>query len=93
MFKPLIRAAVLAASVVFTPLTLASEPVDINQASAEQIAAALNGVGPAKAEAIVQYRTANGPFVSVEQLSDVKGIGPATVNKNRALILVESEAE
>ncbi|SIP90700.1 ComEA family DNA-binding protein [Marinobacterium stanieri] len=93
MLKSLFRAAVLAASFAFAPLSFASEPVDINQASAEQIAAALNGIGPAKAQAIVQYRTTNGPFVSVDQLADVKGIGPATVNKNRSLILVEGSAE
>ena len=90
MLKPLFRAAVLAAGVIFSPFSIAAEPVNINQASVEQIAASLNGIGPAKAEAIVKYRTENGPFVSADQLADVKGIGPSTVEKNRAYILVES---
>lgn len=68
---------------------MASEPVNVNTATAEEIAAALKGVGPAKAEAIVAYREANGPFVSVDQLTEVKGIGAATVEKNRSQILIE----
>lgn len=91
MLKKLIRAAVLAGACIFAPLSLAAEPVDINQATAEQIATALSGVGPAKAAAIVQYRETNGLFVSVEQLTDVKGIGPATLGKNRDLIQIDTE--
>lgn len=89
MLKPLFRAAILAATVIFSPLTIAAEPVNINKATVEQISASLNGIGPAKAEAIVKYRTENGPFVSADQLAEVKGIGPSTVEKNRAYILVE----
>nr|WP_255482981.1 ComEA family DNA-binding protein [Marinobacterium marinum] len=80
----------LSSTLLFSPFSLAAEPVDINTATAEQIASALNGVGAAKAEAIVAYREAHGPFVAVEQLTDVKGIGPATVDKNRTLILLEA---
>lgn len=57
--------------------------VDINRASAAEIAEALHGVGLAKAEAIVAWREQNGPFQSVEQLAEVKGIGLKTVEKNR----------
>jgi competence protein ComEA len=67
--------------------TFAAEPVDINRADASQLAT-LNGVGPAKAEAIVAYREKNGPFQSVEQLADVKGIGLKTVEKNRDMLRV-----
>ena len=62
--------------------------VDINPADAAAIAAALNGVGPAKAEAIVAYRTEHGPFKSIDQLVEVRGIGLATVDKNRELIVL-----
>lgn len=58
--------------------------VSINQATAEQLAAALNGVGLKKAEGIVRYREQNGPFTQVEQLQEVPGIGPALFEKNRA---------
>lgn len=58
--------------------------VNINKADAETLASALVGVGQAKAEAIVAYRAKNGEFKSIEQLADVKGIGEATVAKNKS---------
>ena len=67
---------------LFADLALAA-PLDINQANAEQIAEAMVGVGQAKAEAIVKDREANGKFKSVADLTRVKGIGPALVEKNR----------
>jgi competence protein ComEA len=63
--------------------------VNINKADAASLAAALNGVGASRAEEIVRYREAFGPFKSVEELADVKGIGPSTLEKNRALITLE----
>ncbi len=63
--------------------------LNINTASVEAIAEQLNGIGAAKAQAIVAYREANGPFASVEDLANVKGIGAATLEKNAALIVVE----
>jgi competence protein ComEA len=60
--------------------------LDIN--SADAIAAALDGVGLTKAQEIVAYREMFGNFHSVEELADVKGIGPATVEKNRQRIVV-----
>ncbi len=65
-----------------------SEPVDINSADAQTLAASLNGVGLAKAQAIVEYRQQHGPFQSLEDLANVKGIGEKTVEKNRDDILL-----
>jgi len=62
--------------------------VNINTADIETLAA-LNGVGPAKAEAIVAYREANGPFQSAEELGNVKGIGAVTVEKNADRLTVK----
>ncbi|WP_261641480.1 helix-hairpin-helix domain-containing protein [Erwinia mallotivora] len=56
--------------------------VSINQASAEELAAALNGVGLKKAQAIVSYREEYGDFTGVEQLKEVPGIGNALVERN-----------
>lgn len=64
--------------------TAAAEAVDINSADADSLAAAITGIGPARAQAIVAFRKANGPFASVDDLVLVKGIGAATVDKNRA---------
>jgi competence protein ComEA len=59
-------------------------PVNINTASADEIAQALNGIGDAKAQAIVERRNTEGPFKSADDLSRVKGIGTKTVEQNRA---------
>lgn len=67
---------------------VAADKVDINTADAAQLEKVLVGIGPAKAEAIVQYRKANGPFKSVDELALVKGIGLKTVERNRDLITV-----
>ncbi|WP_043317851.1 ComEA family DNA-binding protein [Microbulbifer sp. HZ11] len=57
--------------------------VNLNTATAEELSAALDGVGAARAELIVQYREENGSFSSVEELLEIKGIGVATLEKNR----------
>lgn len=59
------------------------DKINVNTASADALAEILTGVGPKKAEAIVAYREANGPFKDVDDLLQVKGIGPATLEKNR----------
>lgn len=67
---------------------IAGETVNINTADAATIDRVLLNVGPAKAQAIVDYRKANGAFRSMEQLALVKGIGLKTVEKNRDRIAV-----
>ena len=61
--------------------------VNINTAD-EPTLETLNGVGPALAAAIIQYRTDQGPFTSVDQLDGVSGIGPATLEKLRPQVTV-----
>lgn len=56
--------------------------ININSASAAELTS-LTGVGHATAEAIIAYREAHGSFGSVDELMYVKGIGAATINKNR----------
>ena len=84
----------LLASLFFAISVWAAEPVNVNTASAEQIAENLKGIGLSKAQAIVAYREANGAFLDVDELVNVKGIGIRTVDQNRGLILVsDSEAD
>jgi competence ComEA-like helix-hairpin-helix protein len=61
--------------------------ININTADAKALET-LPGIGPSKASAIIAYREANGPFPSVDTLSNVKGIGPKTIEKFRDRITV-----
>ncbi len=91
-FKHLIAAIVFALSL--SGLALAEIPaVDINTATAEQLADALHNVGIAKAEAIVAYREENGPFEHIDELVNVRGIGLATVDRNRERIQLASSGQ
>ncbi len=67
----------------------AQEPVDINTASAEVIAENLTGVGLSRAQAIIEYRETHGAFRTLSDVESVKGIGAATIEKNKERILFE----
>ncbi len=73
-------------------VTSAGHPVDINRASAEELAAALEGVGLTKANAIVAFREQHGQFMVADELTKVTGIGEKTVERNRAFIEVTDKA-
>ncbi len=61
--------------------------VDINSATLVDLDS-LPGVGPSTAQAIVDYRTANGPFGSIEDLLNVRGIGPSKFDAMRSRVRV-----
>jgi competence protein ComEA len=67
-------------------------PVNINTADAPTLAAELNGVGPALAQAIVEDREAHGKFASPEALMRVKGVGQHILDENKGNILVSDPA-
>ena len=95
MFRLLIIVLSLTTSLALSSLTQAAEKssdssvqiatlmVNLNTATAEEIADVLTGVGLKKATVIVAHRDENGPFKSIDQILDVKGIGPSTLKKNR----------
>lgn len=62
-------------------------PVNLNTATAEELDT-LPGIGPVTAQAILQWRTDNGPFTSVDDLLDVSGIGDATLSDIRPYVYV-----
>jgi competence protein ComEA len=64
-----------------------AKPININTADAAAIASALSGFGPKKAQAIVDYRTKNGEFKTLDDLNKVPGIGDKTIEKIKADIL------
>jgi competence protein ComEA len=81
-------AAIFSLFVLMLTSAAFAAPVNINTADVKVLDQQLDGVGPKSAKAIVDYRTKNGPFKSVDDLSKVKGIGKATVEKNRKNIVV-----
>ena len=83
-----IRRFFLTFLLAFALPTLATAQVDINSADAKTLAESLNGIGLVKAEAIVAYRTANGPFKGIDDLAKVKGIGKKTIEANRSAIVI-----
>jgi competence protein ComEA len=81
-YRDVVRA--LVASLL--PVVAWGGPVNINTADASTIARELDGVGPSKAQAIVEYRQKNGPFKSPEDLLKVQGIGEKVLEQNRGNI-------
>lgn len=69
--------------------TSAANVVNINSADAQTLANALKGVGESRAREIVRYRETYGPFASAEELTEVKGIGKSTLDRNRDVITLE----
>ena len=73
----------------FVVTSVAAAPVNVNTANAEEIAAALYGVGKHKAAAIVRYRQEHGKFKSVQALKKVRGIGQGILDGNQDDIKIE----
>jgi competence protein ComEA len=90
----ILRNILLAFLLSFAGLAAAADAVDINSADAGTLIRILKGVGPDKASAIITYRDEHGPFKSIDQLAEVKGIGKRLVEMNREVITVgEAEAD
>lgn len=88
--KP-IRILALWGALAWAGAALATEPVDINSASAETLAATISGVGLKRAQAIVDYRAQNGPFQSVDDLARISGIGTRIIEQSRDKLTVKPE--
>ncbi len=65
--------------------------VDINTADAATLAKELKGIGMKRAQDIVEYRQKHGPFKSADELALVKGIGPASIARNRDIIRTDGK--
>ncbi|MDF0606490.1 helix-hairpin-helix domain-containing protein [Neisseriaceae bacterium TC5R-5] len=65
--------------------------VNLNTATPQELET-LSGIGPAKAKAIIDYRTKNGPFKAVDDLKKVSGIGDKTLETLRSNITVSGGA-
>jgi len=91
MFNKIVALA-FALTLAAPGLLFAATPVNINQADAATIAKSLDGIGQSRAQAIVDWRTAHGPFKKADDLHHVKGIGKATIERNRDAILLDGDA-
>lgn len=85
--KTLMGSLVVAGLMAFTPLTQAAE-MNINTATPEQLTQ-LKGIGDKKAQAIVAWRKANGPFTSVDQLAEIKGISANTLERMETTLTLD----
>jgi len=86
----LIKSIILAAAFLMSTSCWA---VDINTASADQLAEELQGIGLSKAQAIVDYRQKNGKFKIVNELLLVKGIGEKTLARNLDVITLSDTGD
>src|SRR5512137_1209713 len=77
----------LAIAVFFAFISVSFAAVNLNTATKEELTS-IKGVGPAKAQAIINYRQKNGSFKSVDDLKNVKGFGDKSVDKIRAAVSV-----
>lgn len=84
--------AILLSVVCLGDSIAATTPVNINTADAATLAREMEGIGEAKARAIVEHRQKNGAFRSVDELALVKGIGAKTLENNRSRLTVGSGA-
>lgn len=74
-------------TILFFLFSFTWSAVNINKASSAQLQT-LNGIGPTKAAEIIKYRKAHHGFKTVDELVNVKGIGPKTVQKLRTQITI-----
>ncbi len=79
----LINSIVLTLLLALPIIGFSAEAININTADKETLMTVIKGVGEKKAEAIIAYRNENGDFKSVDDLTNVKGIGQGTVDKHR----------
>jgi len=81
----------LLALCLLIPTLLFAETININTADKESLMSAIKGVGEKRAEAIIAYREEHGSFKSLEELADVKGVGPSIVESNMDNLSIEDE--
>jgi len=87
-----LRSIPLALLLSLLPPLVAHAQVDINHADAKMLAESLTGIGLVKAEAIVAYRDSHGPFLHIEDLAAVNGIGEHAIEANREAIIIVVES-
>ena len=86
----ILRRCIFAVLLTLPLLISAGESININTADKAALMS-IKGIGEKRAEAIIAYREQNGPFKSVDQLAEIKGVGKVFVDGNRDLLVVEDK--
>jgi competence protein ComEA len=81
----------LALALLFSSHLAVAEVVNINTADAQTLAANVIGVGEKRALEIVAFRDEHGPFKSVDELTQIKGIGLKLIDKNRENLTIKTK--
>ena len=84
------RKALLAICLLI-PTLLFAETININTADKETLMSTIKGVGEKRAEAIIAYREDHGSFKSIEELANVRGVGPSIVESNMDNLSLKDE--
>jgi competence protein ComEA len=87
MFKKLLLSLLLGCALT----VYAAESININTADKETLMS-IKGIGEKRAEAIIAYRKEHGSFKSVDELAEIKGLGPAFIESNRKNLTVGAPA-
>lgn len=82
----LINSILLTLFLTLPVLGFSAESININTANKETLMSVIKGVGEKKADAIITYRETNGPFKSIDDLTNVKGIGSDMIDKHREIL-------
>lgn len=91
-WKTIALASLALLAIATAPAIGETTPINVNTASATELTT-IDGIGPSKAKAIVDYREAHGPFASVDDLRSVTGIGDKLLDRMRPQVTVGEPAE
>ena len=86
----ILKSCIFAVLLSLPVLTFAGNTININTADKELLMS-IKGIGEKRAEAIIAYRDKNGPFKSIDQLADVKGVGMFFIDSNRDVLVVKDK--
>jgi competence protein ComEA len=86
--RALLVTLLLALGFAFSAPPSPAQGVDLNTADVATLSRELSGIGEARARAIIEHRQRHGPFRSVDELALIRGIGPKTIERNRARMRV-----
>lgn len=84
-----LKKALVSIVLLFPLLCIAEERIDINVADVETLMS-IKGIGEKRALAIIDYREQYGPFKSVDDLSEVRGVSESLIERSRELLVVKA---